>query len=268
MSTAGFHITEDSAEVHLKNESSMEFLQIAGQLYDFLRQDQHLPARSFFKATGGCDEISREAFDELVEHRMKNVGEVSGLFELDFDARTIATLNIMDGWMTYEMQDVAGAAEAAFQEAEIFEDDRWWIFLKRLEGQELTVPNRINAWNFCFEDTIEPIDDKVLNFCLVPRFSVDTVFGTFVETNENDHMLNIYANYDMRRQQVCDELEIMLYGSDIEDQFLTYRLNTVEKGVLRSKMEAYCVKQEHMSLPQLYKEILYGLDAPTQEMQM
>ena len=81
-------------------------------------------------------------------------------------------------------------------------------------------------------------------------------------------MLNVYANYDMRRQQVCDELEIMLYGSDIEDQFLTYRLNTVEKGVLRSKMEAYCVKQVHMSLPQLCKEILYGLDAPTQEMQM
>ena len=81
-------------------------------------------------------------------------------------------------------------------------------------------------------------------------------------------MLNIYANYDMRRQQVCDELEIMLYGSDIEDQFLTYQLSTVEKRVLRSKMEAYCAKQEHMSLPQLCKEILYELDVPTQEMHL
>ena len=183
MSTAGFHITEDGAEVYLKNESDMEFLRLAERLHDFLRQEQCLPARSFFEASGDCEEISREAFDELVERRMKNAGEVSGLFELDFDARMISTFNIMDGWMAYEMQDVADAAEAAFQEAEIFEDDRWWIFLNRLEGQELTVPNRLNAWNFCFEDTIEPIDDKVLNFCLVPRFSVDMVFGTFVETD-------------------------------------------------------------------------------------
>ena len=268
MSTAGFHITEDGAEVYLKNESDMEFLRLAERLHDFLRQEQCLPARSFFEASGDCEEISREAFDELVERRMKNAGEVSGLFELDFDARMISTFNIMDGWMAYEMQDVADAAEAAFQEAEIFEDDRWWIFLNRLEGQELTVPNRLNAWNFCFEDTIEPIDDKVLNFCLVPRFSVDMVFGTFVETDENDHMLNVYANYDMQRQQVCDTLEITLYGSGIEDRSLTYRLNAAEKEVLREKMEAYCMQWEHKPLEQLCQEILQELDTPRQEMQL
>ena len=268
MSTSGFHITENGAEIYLQNESGMELLQLAKQLHDFLRQDRHLPARSLLKATDGCEEISREAFDALAERRMENTGEVSGLFELDFDARTLSALNIMDGWKDYALQDVADAAEQAFQETEISEHERWRIFLDRLDGQELTTPSRLTTRNFYFEDTIEVIDDKTLNFYMVPCFNVDEAFGTFVETNENDHMLNIYANYDMRRQQVCDELEIMLYGSDIEDQFLTYRLNTVEKGVLRSKMEAYCVKQEHMSLPQLCKEILYGLDAPTQEMQM
>ena len=82
--------------------------------------------------------------------------------------------------------------------------------------------------NLYFEDTIEVIDDKTLNFYMVPCFNVDTAFGTFVETAENDHVLNIYANYDMQRQQVCDALEITLYGSGIEDQSLTYHLNAAQ----------------------------------------
>ena len=138
MSTVGFHITEARAEVYLQNESSIEFLQLAKQSHDYLRQEQRLPARSLFEATDGCKEISRETFDALAKHRMENTGEVSGLFELDFDARTISALNIMDGWKVYAMQDVADAAEQAFQEAEISEDARWRVFLDRLEGKEMT----------------------------------------------------------------------------------------------------------------------------------
>ena len=93
MSTAGFHITEACAEVYLQNESGIEFLQLAKQFHDYLRQEQRLPARSFFEATDGCKEISRETFDALAKHRMENTGEVSGVFELDFDARTLSALN-------------------------------------------------------------------------------------------------------------------------------------------------------------------------------
>ena len=72
MSTAGFHITEDCAEVYLQNESGMEFLQLARRLHDYLQQGQRLPARSLFEATDDCKEISREAFDALAKHRMEN----------------------------------------------------------------------------------------------------------------------------------------------------------------------------------------------------
>ena len=116
--------------------------------------------------------------------------------------------------------------------------------------------------------SIEAMDDRILNFYVVPCFNADEVFGTFVETDENDHALNIYANYDMQRQQVCDTLEITLYGSGIEDQSLTYHLNAAEKEVLREKMEAYCMQREHMPLNQLCQEILQEQDAPTQEMQL
>ena len=94
------------------------------------------------------------------------------------------------------------------------------------------------------------------------------MFCTFVETDENYHALNIYANYDMQRQQVCDELEITLYGSGIDDQSLTYHLNAAEKEVLREKMDAYCMQREHKPLNQLCQEILQEQDAPTQEMHL
>ena len=268
MSMAGFHITEDCAEVYLQNESGMEFFQLARRLHDYLQQGQRLPARSLFEATDGCKEISRETFDALTKRRMENTGEVSGVFELDFDARTFSALNIMDGWKAYAMDDIAAAAEAAFQEAEMSEDDRWRIFLDRLDGQELTTPSRLTVQNFYFEDSIEAMDDRILNFYVVPCFNVDEVFGTFVETDENDHALNIYANYDMQHQQVCDELEITLYGSGIDDRSLAYHLNAAEKDVLREKMEAYCMQREHKPLNQLCQEILQEQDAPTQEMQL
>ena len=92
MSTAGFHITGNCAEVYLQNESGTELLQFAGRLHDFLRQEQRLPARSFLEATDGCKEISREAFDALAKRRMENTGEISGVFELDFDAQTLSAI--------------------------------------------------------------------------------------------------------------------------------------------------------------------------------
>ena len=150
MSTAGFHITEDCAEVYLQNESGMEFLQLARRLHDYLQQGQRLPARSLFEATDGCKEDQPRGVSMRAKHRMENTGEVSGLFELDFDARTFSALNIMDGWKVYAMQDVADAAEQAYQEAEISEDDRWRIFLDRLDGQELTTPKQTHRAEFLF----------------------------------------------------------------------------------------------------------------------
>ena len=80
--------------------------------------------------------------------------------------------------------------------------------------------------------------------------------------------VNLYANYDMVRQRVCDELEIVIYGGN-EDKGIRHLLNAAEKDVLREKMEAYCMEQEHTSLAQFCKEILQDQDTgPAQEMQL
>ena len=263
---AVFHVTENSESVYFSVAESLELLQTAVHLRNYLSGKN--TDTKFVSTFPRREKITQEQFDTAAAERMENTGRISGAYELDFDARTLSALNIMDGWKVYAMEDVANAAEQAFQEAEISEDDRWRIFLDRLDGQELTTPSRLTVQNFYFEDSIEAMDDRILNFYVVPCFNVDEVFGTFVETDENDHALNIYANYDMQRQQVCDELEITLYGSGIDDQSLTYHLNAAEKEVLREKMEAYCMQREHKPLEQLCQEILQEQDAPTQEMQM
>ena len=263
---AVFHVTENSESVYFSMAESLELLQTAVHLRNYL-SGKNMDTK-FVSTFPRREKITQEQFDTAAAERMENTGCISGAYELDFDARTFSALNIMDGWKVYAMQDMADAAAQAYQEAEMSEDDRWRIFLDRLDGQELTTPSRLTARNFYFEDSIEAMDDRILNFYVVSCFNVDKVFGTFVETDENDHALNIYANYDMQRQQVCDKLEITLYGSGIEDQSLTYHLNAAEKEVLREKMEAYCMQREHKPLNQLCQEILQEQDAPTQEMQL
>ena len=238
---AVFHVTENSESVYFSMAESLELLQTAVHLRNYL-SGKNMDTK-FVSTFPRREKITQEQFDTAAAERMENTGCISGAYELDFDARTFSALNIMDGWKAYAIDDIAAAAEAAFQESEISEDDRWRIFLDRLDGQELTAPGRLTARNFYFEDTIEAMDDRTLNFYVVACFNVDEAFGTFVETDENDHALNIYANYDMQRQQVCDELEMTLYGSGIEDQSLTYQLNAAEKEVLRAKMEAYIYKK-------------------------
>mgnify|MGYP000009465296 FL=1 len=263
---AVFHVTENGESVYFSVAEPMELLQTAVHLRNCL-SDENADTK-FTAMFPHKEKISQEQFDAAASERMENTGRVTGAYELDFDARTFSALNIIDGWKVYAMQDVADAARQAFQDAEVSEHERWCIFIDRLDGQELTTPSRLTVQNFYFEDSIEAMDDRILNFYVVPCFNVDEVFGTFVETDENDHALNIYANYDMQRQQVCDELEITLYGSGIDDQSLTYHLNAAEKEVLREKMEAYCMQREHMPLNQLCQEILQEQDAPTQEMQL
>ena len=243
---AVFQVTENGESMYFSVPESVELLQAAAHLRNYL-SDKNAGTK-FTAIFPHGEKITQEEFDAAAAERMENTGCIAGAYELDFDARTLSALNIMDGWKVYAMQDVADAAAQAYQEAEMPEDDRWRIFLDRLDGQELTTPSRLTMRNFHFEDTIEVVDDRTLNFYMVPCFNVDEAFGTFVETNENDHMLNVYANYDMQRQQVCDELEITLYGSGIEEHSLTYHLNAAEKEVLCAKMETYCMEQEHTSL--------------------
>lgn len=133
---AVFHVTENDESVCFSVAESLELLQSAVHLRNYLSDKN---AGTKFVDSFPCGEkITQEQFNAAAAERMENTGRVAGAYELDFDARTFSALNIMDGWTVYAMQDVADAAAQAFQEAEMPVDDRWRVFLDRLEDKEMT----------------------------------------------------------------------------------------------------------------------------------
>ena len=67
--------------------------------------------------------------------------------------------------------------------------------LEEQNVHELCGSQRLFSEDVTLESEIEEIDG-VLNFYLACWFDVDQVFGTHVETTENDDWINVYANYD------------------------------------------------------------------------
>ena len=119
---AVFHVTENSESVYFSVAESLELLQTAVHLRNYLSGKN--TDTKFVFTFPRREKITQEQFDTAAAERMENTGRISGAYELDFDARTFSALNIMDGWKGYAMRDVADAARQSFQEAEISEDAR------------------------------------------------------------------------------------------------------------------------------------------------
>ena len=124
----------------------------------------------------------------------------------------------------------------------------------------------LSARNFSFGEEIIESDGK-LNFYLQADFDVDAAFGTFVCTDQNDDWLNIYANYDIEKDRLCDTLELNLCKGDGTEENWSYHLNAAEQEVLARKMEDYCQQQTGMSLHE-YAQQLRESGSQTPEMQM
>ena len=223
-----------------------EFLGVAQKLRVYLGERENSPA-DFCDCFNHKDPIDGDEYDALISRRMDNTGEVSGVFDIDFDKREFSAVNIMDGWKTFSVGDVSAAAYHAYRKYGLSDDKRWDIFLDKLDGKELTSAGHLSARNISFAEEIMELDDR-LNFYMETAFDVDEVFGTNVCTPENDDWLNVYANYDMLTGTVCDVLDLELHRSDGSEEELTYTLNAAEKEVLLCKMEDYCMERSGMKL--------------------
>ena len=145
-------------------------------------------------------------------------------------------------------------------------DDRWRKLLEHLSGKEITSAGHLTADNFSFSDEIIEEDGK-LNFYIQADFDVDSAFGTFVCTDQNDDWLNIYANYDVEQDHLCDTLELNLCKGDGSEGSWFYRLNAAEREVLLRKMETFCQQQTGMNLHDYTQQLRDG-ESQTPEMQM
>ena len=172
----------------------------------------------------------------------------------------------MDGWQTWAMRDVSVAVYHATRSQFASGDDKWRKLLNHLKGKEITSAGHLSAQNFSFGEEIIESDGK-LNFYLQADFDVDAAFGTFVCTDQNDDWLNIYANYDVEQDCLCDTLELNLCKGDGSEESWSYPLNAAEQEVLLSKMEAFCQQQTGMSLHE-YAQQLRESESQAPGMQM
>ena len=263
---AAYHVTERGQEWYFKTSPGEELLAVGKKLRGYVTKDSGVAPDKFIGMFFGGQPITEKEFDALTALRMENTGKVRGVFDVNFDKREFSAVHIMDGWQTWAMHDVSAAIYHATRSQFAPGDDKWRKLLEHLKGKEITSAGHLTASNFSFSDEILEVEGK-LNFYIQADFDVDAVFGTFVCTDQNDDWLNIYANYDIEKGQLCDTLELSLCKGNGSEENWDYPLNAAEQEVLLRKMEAFCQQQTGMSLHE-YAQQLRDSESQTPGMQM
>lgn len=273
---AVFHVTEHGEPVYFLAEEKLEMLQTAVRLRSYIRKPPEDSPTRFIGMFSRGERISAEQFDSYVKERMDNTGRVVGAFDIDLDKGTFDALHIMDGWQRFRIQDISTAAYYAMKKSYASWDERWKVFLERLDGKQLTAETEAQflrgqrelcARDICFSDEVMQ-NDHLLEFYMDVSFDADAVFGTQVCTSENDDYLNIYANYDLERGCVCDTLEVYLVRGDGSEQDYKYRLSEEEQALLLPRMEEYCKQQFGCDLDELRSQYLSEQTGGQQSPQM
>lgn len=243
-----------------------ELLTVGKKLRSYITSEKAAVPDLFIKMFAGGRPITAEEYNALTAVRMENTGKVCGVFDVNFDKREFSAVHIMDGWQTWAMRDVSVASYHATRSYFASADEQWRKLLNHLNGKEITSAGHLSAQNFSFGEEIIESDGK-LNFYLQADFDVDAAFGTFVCTDQNDDWLNIYANYDVEQDRLCNTLDLNLCKGDGSEEDWSYPLNAAEQEVLLCKMEAFCQQQTGMSLHE-YARQLRDSETQAPEMQM
>ena len=263
---AAYHVTENNQEWYFKTTPGEELLAVGKKLRGYITKGSGVAPDKFIGMFFGGQPITEKEFNDLTALRMENTGKVKGAFDIDFDKQEFSAVNIMDGWKSWSMRDVSTAIYHAIRSQFASGDEKRRKLLGHLDGKEITSAGHLSARNFTFGDEIIESDGK-LNFYVQTEFDVDAAFGTFVCTDENDDWLNVYANYDIEQDTVCDTLELNLCKADGTEESWHYPLNAAEKEVLLRKMEEFCQQQTGMSLHD-YSQQLQAGESQAPEMQM
>ncbi len=209
---AAYRVTENGQTWYFTTSPGEELLDAAQTLRRYCMDTEHSTGK-FISLYLQAQPITSEEYQQLMQLRMENTGEVAGVFDLDFDKREFSAVHIMDGWTTWAMRDVIPSVYQATRPRFATAEEQLRKLLDLLNGMELTSAGHLTAQDFSFSDEILMENGK-LNFYVQADFDVDAAFGTFVCTGENDDWLNIYANYDIVRDRLCDTLELNLCKGD------------------------------------------------------
>lgn len=273
---AVFHVTEDGHSTYFVAEENLEMFQVACRLRSYTRKSpENSPARFTGMFSRG-EKISLEQFNVYVAERLDNTGRVTGAFDINLDTGRFDALNIMDGWQCFRIQDISSAAYFASKKSNAKQDERWRVFLDRLDGKQLVremEPGYLSGSRLLRSEDISFSEDIVQNgnlleFYMDVVFDADKLFGTHTQDYDNYDWFNIYANYDMEARRVCDTLEVYLQHDAGGEEEFKYRLTDEEKALLLPKMEDYCQEHWGQSLEECCADYLAEQNQSPQGMQM
>lgn len=243
---AVFHVTEHGESVHFLAEENLEMLQAAVRLRSYIRKPPENSPTRFLGMFSRGERITAEQFDTYVQERLDNTGRVVGAFDIDLDNGTFGALHIMDGWQRFRIQDVSTAAYYATKKSYASWENRWKVFLDRLDGKQLTAETEVpllrgqrelRSEDIYFSEEIMQ-NDNLLEFYMAVPNTIDEILGTRLCDPDADEWLNIYANYDLEQNRLCDTLEIYHSGPECEKEY-QYHLSESEREMLLPKMEEH-----------------------------
>lgn len=273
---AAYHVIGQGEDIYFKTSAADTLLIAAKRLRTYLTKNDTPQSGSFAAVFKDRLEITKEEYAQLLGQRLENTGTVSGLFEVDFDKEIFSAVSTMDGWHTFRLHDVSVAAYHAFRKQNISTDQRWDRLLDKLDGKELTPDSettvlfgsrRLSIEKITFQDEISECG-SLLNFYVPVTFDPDAVFGTHVDTEENDDFLNVYADFDLDTGEVCDALTVIYVYGDGSEEAYRYPLDKEERAALGAKMDAYCMEQTGMHLDKYRAQYLTEMDGSAQEQTM
>ena len=243
-----FRVTQDGETDCLLTEgaAAMDAFHTALRLRSCLLAKGTSPQR-FSQAIPAAEHIAPEVFLDYAGEFWQRTGRVTAALDIDLDQGRFSALDALHGWETYAVRDVCTAAWQAGRKNGLSWTKRLEIFAARLEGKEITPEHRLDVSRVSFGGEIVDWDGR-LSFYVEAGIDPDHAFGTHVCTDGNDDWVQVCANYDMVKGQVCGALEVTLCMGSCTEKTMLYPLSPAEKKVLAGKMEAFCLEQTGLSL--------------------
>lgn len=269
-----FHVQENGNETRFASIGNHELLYTADQLRRYVQHEETVSA--FENLYPNRVEITEHEFDRYARERLGDSGRVTGAFRIDFDKGEFSSLHISDGWKSFRIKDICSAVSHAMRKQDASVDEQWDRLFERLRGKELTSDSEygflkgersLRPEEISFSGDIDQ-NDNLLNFYVETNFNVDEVFGTDVMTAENDDFLNVYADYDLEENCVCDTLTVLLNCANGEQFAYKYQMNAEEQAVMTQKMDAYSMERFGESLSDCRKQYLEEDAQPSQTLSL
>ena len=260
---AVFHVTEKQEDTWFCVHGPLESVYAADVLRKYLSGQPSPGEKTFGSYFAAARPMSRNDYEWCTANLLGHGDIVTQVYDLNLDTSVFAFLQ-SGGWKNYSVElacDAALKSSDLYRLSPIPENRR---FLDRITGQEIPREEleiyirgdrRLDPGEISFSDSVEQMGG-MLNFYMDVCFPPDTVLGTFVCTSENDDYVNVYANYDLVRDALCGELDVMLWRGDGDCLPMRYRLSREEKEMLLPKLAEYCQRDTGMTLTEWREQYL------------